>query len=252
MTTGIAVVTGAAGGIGAAVVRALAAQRTTVAALDLETAALKDLATEQEGVAAYPVDVAAADQVDAVIEQVERELGPIDFLVNGAGILRTGPVVSLTDEDWNRTLAVNTTGVLNVSRAVANRMVTRRSGVIITVASNATTTARMNMAAYAASKAAASSLTKVLGLELAQYGIRCNVVAPGSTDTPMLTTLWSDDDARQISIEGDLGAFRVGIPLGRLARPEDIADAVLFLLSDRAAHITLHDLTVDGGASLGN
>jgi 2,3-dihydro-2,3-dihydroxybenzoate dehydrogenase len=108
------------------------------------------------------------------------------------------------------------------------------------------------MAAYAASKAAATSFTKTLGLELARYGIRCNVVAPGSTDTPMLTSLWADGDARRASIDGTPETYRIGIPLGRLASPDNVADAVLFLLSDRAAHITLHDLTVDGGAALGN
>jgi 2,3-dihydro-2,3-dihydroxybenzoate dehydrogenase len=107
------------------------------------------------------------------------------------------------------------------------------------------------MAAYAASKAAATSFTKTLGLELARYGIRCNVVAPGSTETPMLTAMYADGDAAGPSVGGSPATYRVGIPLGKLAQPEDIAHAVLFLLSDRAAHITLHGLTVDGGAALG-
>jgi 2,3-dihydro-2,3-dihydroxybenzoate dehydrogenase len=251
MTTETAVVTGAAGGIGAAVVRALAADGFTVAALDTNAAALKELAAGYDRVGAYPVDVSSSAQVDAVIDQVERELGPISHLVNAAGILRTGPATELTDEDWNLTFAVNTNGVFHVSRAVTGRMVSRRAGVVVTVASNAATVPRWHMGAYAASKAAAASFTKVLGLELAQYGIRCNVVAPGSTDTPMLTSLWTGGDARRASVEGTAETFRVGIPLGRLATPEDVAEAVLFLLSDRAAHITLHSLIVDGGASLG-
>nr|WAP33712.1 MichB [Micromonospora sp. SCSIO 07395] len=254
MATGTAVVTGAAGGIGAAVVRALAAEGRAVAALDLDAAAVKELAADLAGVRAYPVDVSQADQVESVVAQVERELGPVTALVNAAGVLRTGPVTDLTDEDWHRTFAVNTTGVFNVSRAVATRMRPRRTGSVVTVASNAATTPRAQMGAYAASKAAARSLTKVLGLELAREGIRCNVVSPGSTDTPMLTALWADGDTdpARVSIEGDGATFRVGIPLGRLADPGDVAEAVLFLLSERAAHITLHDLTVDGGAALGN
>ncbi|MEU6023275.1 2,3-dihydro-2,3-dihydroxybenzoate dehydrogenase [Micromonospora sp. NPDC048871] len=251
MTSGTAVVTGAAGGIGAAVVRALAAAGVAVAALDRNPVALKELADEVEGVRAYPVDVSVSAEVDEVIDQVERELGGIGYLVNAAGILRTAAATELTDEDWNNTFAVNTTGVFHVSRAVARAMVPRRFGVIVTVASNATAVPRWHMGAYAASKAAATSFTKVLGLEVAGHGIRCNVVAPGSTDTPMLTSLWADDDARRISIEGTADTFRVGIPLGRLASPADIAAAVLFLLSDRASHITLHELVVDGGASLG-
>jgi 2,3-dihydro-2,3-dihydroxybenzoate dehydrogenase len=130
-------------------------------------------------------------------------------------------------------------------------MVPRRRGAVVTVASNAARTARVDMAAYAASKAAVTAYTKCLALDVAEYGIRCNLVAPGSTDTPMLTSLWAGADAARSSVEGVPGAYRVGIPLGRLARPSDVADAVLFLLSDRAAHITMHDLTVDGGAALG-
>lgn len=107
------------------------------------------------------------------------------------------------------------------------------------------------MAAYAASKAAAAAFTRCLGLELARHGIRCNVVAPGSTDTPMLTGMYHDTDAARHSIDGVPADFRVGIPLGKLARPADVADAVAFLLSDRAGHITMHDLVVDGGATLG-
>jgi 2,3-dihydro-2,3-dihydroxybenzoate dehydrogenase len=130
-------------------------------------------------------------------------------------------------------------------------MVPRRSGAVVTVTSNAAGTARADMAAYAASKAAAAMFTKCLGLEVAGFGIRCNVVAPGSTDTPMLTSMWRDPSGRTRTVRGDPGTFRVGIPLGRVASPDDVAEAVAFLLSDRARHITMHDLTVDGGATLG-
>ncbi|WP_406278047.1 2,3-dihydro-2,3-dihydroxybenzoate dehydrogenase [Embleya sp. NBC_00896] len=251
-----ALVTGAAGGIGAAVVRELAAEGVAVAALDANTEALgplvKELAAAGHRVRGFATDVTRGADVDATVERVEHELGPIAYLVNAAGVLRTGAAASLSDEDWDTTFAVNATGVLHVSRAVAARMIPRASGAIVTVASNAAGTPRWNMAAYAASKAAATSFTKSLGLELAGHGIRCNVVAPGSTDTPMLTSLWADGDARAASIEGAAATFRVGIPLGRLAQPEDIAAAVVFLLSERASHITLQHLTVDGGAALGN
>ncbi len=254
MTT--AVVTGAAGGIGAAVVRLLVADGTAVAALDADAAALDKLTASigagDARLRGYPVDVTDGAAVEIAIDAAERDLGPIGHLVNAAGILRTGPAGELTDEDWDTTLAVNAGGVFRVSRAVANRMIPRGTGSIVTVASNAATTPRWNMAAYAASKAAASIFTRCLGLELARHGIRCNVVAPGSTDTPMLSSLWTDGDALRVSIDGAPDQFRLGIPLGRLARPEDVAEAVVFLLSDRAAHVTLHQLTVDGGASLGN
>jgi len=254
---GVALVTGAAGGIGEAVVRALVAQRTGVALVDRDGERLEMLAKElrAEGAAvaeAFPADVTDSADVEAVVDAVEERLGPVRYLVNGAGVLRLGQARALSDEDWTTTFAVNTTGVFFVSRAVANRMVPRGAGAIVTIASNAAGTARVDMAAYSASKAASSMFTKVLGLELARYGIRCNVVAPGSTATPMLTSLWDDvESAERMSIAGAPDAFRVGIPLGRIADPAHIADAVLFLLSDRASHITMHDLTVDGGATLG-
>jgi 2,3-dihydro-2,3-dihydroxybenzoate dehydrogenase len=234
---GVALVTGAGQGIGRAVAAAFAAEGIRVAAVD-----------RVPGVP-YVADVASAAQVDEVVAAVEADLGPIAVLVNVAGILRTGPVVEFRDQDWADTFAVNAGGVFNVSRAVARRMVPRRSGVIVTVSSNAAGVPRAGMAAYAASKAAATHFTKSLGLELAPYGIRCNVVAPGSTDTPMQRALWTGAGPAAV-IAGDPAGFRTGIPLGRLAEPADIADAVLFLASDRARHITMHDLYVDGGATL--
>jgi 2,3-dihydro-2,3-dihydroxybenzoate dehydrogenase len=130
-------------------------------------------------------------------------------------------------------------------------MVPRGRGAVVTVASNAAATPRSGMAAYAASKAAAEMFTKSLGLEVARHGIRCNIVAPGSTDTPMLSSMWHDDSGPRATLAGNPEAFRVGIPLGKLAQPGDVAHAVAFLLSDQASHITLHTLTVDGGAALG-
>jgi len=248
----LALVTGAAGGIGSAVVAALCSRGVSVAAVDR---CADRLAAASAGcgpsVTAHAVDVSDPDEVDAVVEQVELVHGPIDYLVNCAGVLRPGPVAEMTEADWLDTIGVNSTGVFLVSRAVVRRMIPRRSGAVVTIGSNAAHTARTGMAAYAASKAAAAAFTRCLGLEVARFGIRCNVVAPGSTDTPMLTSLWTGD-AERVSIEGTLASFRTGIPLGRLARPDDVADAVLFLLSDRARHVTMHDLTVDGGAALGH
>ncbi|MEV0844574.1 2,3-dihydro-2,3-dihydroxybenzoate dehydrogenase [Streptomyces sp. NPDC049954] len=253
--TRLALVTGAAGGIGAAVVRTLAEQGVLVAAVDRHAGRLEEetakLAADGLPVTAFAADVTDSAAVDTVVDRIEEDLGPVDYLVNAAGVLRLGEVTACTDDDWTSTFAVNTTGVFHLSRAVVGRMVRRGAGAVVTVASNAAATPRTGMAAYAASKAAAEMFTKSLGLEVARHGIRCNIVAPGSTDTPMLSSMWHDDSGPRATLAGNLDAFRVGIPLGKLARPTDVADAVAYLLSDRASHITLHTLTVDGGAALG-
>ncbi|MEU5702595.1 2,3-dihydro-2,3-dihydroxybenzoate dehydrogenase [Streptomyces aurantiacus] len=251
----IALVTGAAGGIGGAVVRALAEDGMAVAAVDRDAEGLfttvRKLTADGLVVEAFPADITDRAEVDRVVGEVEERLGPLDHLVNTAGVLRLGEARRLSADDWDATFAVNATGVFAMSQAVVNRMVPRRRGTVVTVASNAAGTARRHMAAYAASKAAATMFTKCLGLEVAEYGIRCNLVAPGSTDTPMLTSMWHDESGPRGTLDGKPEEYRVGIPLRKLARPDDIADAVVFLLSDRAAHITLHSLTVDGGATLG-
>ncbi|TVL89694.1 2,3-dihydro-2,3-dihydroxybenzoate dehydrogenase [Streptomyces sp. SAJ15] len=256
----IALVTGAGQGIGEAVAHALATLGARVAATDrspdgvaalAESWAKERAASGASGtITAYELDVADGAAVEATVETVERELGPVDTLVNVAGILRTAEAVELTDQDWADTFAVNTTGVFHTSRAVAARMAARRSGCIVTVGSNAAGVPRTGMAAYAASKAAATMFTKCLGLELARSGVRCNVVAPGSTDTPMQRQLWTGPQSSRRVVDGDPASYRTGIPLGRLAQPQDIADAVVFLASDRARHITMQDLYVDGGATL--
>ncbi|MFF4429515.1 2,3-dihydro-2,3-dihydroxybenzoate dehydrogenase [Streptomyces sp. NPDC001513] len=263
----VALVTGAGQGIGEAVVRALYRLGATVAATDVSVAAVTALATELDpagagqrpatehpagsgAVHAYALDVTDPAAVDRTVTRIGRELGPVDILVNVAGILRTGPVAELTDEDWAATFAVNVQGVFFTSRAVVPGMAARGSGSVVTVASNAAGIPRTGMSAYAASKAAAVMFTKCLGLEYARSGVRCNIVAPGSTDTPMQWGLWNDPEAPGRVLNGDLDSYRTGIPLGRIADPKDIADAVVFLASDRARHITMQDLYVDGGATL--
>jgi 2,3-dihydro-2,3-dihydroxybenzoate dehydrogenase len=254
MDSKVAVVTGAAQGIGAAVVQTLLRHGVVVAAVDSNAERLSALVGELapgHKLEGHVADVRDSRACDELMETVERSLGPVDILVNVAGVLRVGSVVEQRDEDWAAVFDVNVLGVLHCSRAAARRMIPRRSGVIVTVSSNAARVPRANMAGYASSKAAASMLTKCLGLELAGYGIRCNIVAPGSTDTEMQRSLWSGPQDRSAVIEGSPAIYRVGVPLRRIAEPSDIADAVLFLVSDQARHITMHELCVDGGAALG-
>ncbi|MGG0051671.1 2,3-dihydro-2,3-dihydroxybenzoate dehydrogenase [Bacillus atrophaeus] len=250
-----ALVTGAAQGIGEEVARALAELGARVAAVDLNAEKLNGLMAglraDGHQAEAFPADVGDSSAVDEITARIEREIGPIDILVNVAGVLRPGLIESISDHDWEATFSVNSTGVFNVSRSVSKYMMNRRSGSIVTVGSNAAAMPRTSMAAYASSKAAAAMFTKCLGLELAEYNIRCNVVSPGSTETEMQWSLWPDENGAQAVIAGSLETFKTGIPLKKIAKPSDIANAVLFLVSDRAGHITMHDLRVDGGATLG-
>lgn len=247
----VALVTGAGKGIGRAVARALATRGARVAAADVDGDAARAVAGELAGAArAYQLDVTDAAAVESTVGDIERDLGPVGVLVNVAGILRPGRLLDCPDEDWAATFAVNTTGVFHTSRAVARGMAARGDGSIVTVASNAANVPRAGMGAYAASKAASAMLTKCFGLELADVGVRCNVVAPGSTDTDMGRASWASSSLEAV-VAGSPEAFRLGIPLGRVAAPEDIADAVLFLASAQARHITMHELRVDGGATLG-
>lgn len=198
---------------------------------------------------AFAVDVTDADAVDALVARVEAQVGPIALAANVAGTLSTTTVLETSNAEWRRTFAVNADGVFHVGRALARVMAPRRSGALVVVGSNAAGIPRHAMAAYAASKAAATMFVRCLGLELAPLGIRCNIVAPGSTRTPMQTGMWVDGNSEQRTIAGSLETFKSGIPLAKIAEPGDIANAVLFLLSEQAGHVAMADLYVDGGAT---
>ncbi|EHD23280.1 MULTISPECIES: 2,3-dihydro-2,3-dihydroxybenzoate dehydrogenase [Brenneria] len=190
---------------------------------------------------------AVAERCGALLSQTPR----LDVLVNGAGILRMGATEKLSQQDWQDCLAVNAGGVFNLLQAAIPQFQRQRAGAIVTVASNAAHVPRVGMAAYCASKAAVRSLCLTAGLELAPYGVRCNLISPGSTDTPMLRGMWASPAGEQSTIDGFPEQFKLGIPLGKIARPQDIADAILFMASDVAGHITLQDIVIDGGATLG-
>lgn len=249
----IALVTGAGGGIGAAVIQALLGAGARVVATDLAWPASantrEDMGQDAAGLTRLTLDVRDAAAVDAAVDRVEDEIGPIHFGVSLAGVLATGLATETSDADWRQTFAVNTDGVFHLTRALARRMGPRRAGNLVAVSSNAAGVPRYGMAAYAASKAATTMYMRSLGLELAPLGIRCNIVAPGSTRTPMQTGMWEDASGEQRVIAGIPEQFKAGIPLGKIGEPTDVAAAVMFLLSDQAKHITIADLYVDGGAT---
>lgn len=248
------VVTGAASGIGRAVAQCLAADGARLVLLDREGESLGvsvKMAVEAGAEQVVPVQVDVADEpaMTSALATASAACGPLDGLVSAAGILEPGGLADVDADSWQRHFAVNTTGVLHLLQQGAPRL--RDGAAVVVISSNAARVPRTGMFAYAASKAATSALTRCAGLELAARGIRCNVVEPGSTDTPMQDALWPDAVAgRSAAVNGDPGAFRVGIPLGRIGAPEDVAEVVRFLLSDAARHVTLQQVFVDGGASL--
>ena len=241
-----AFVTGAAGGIGRAVVQALIDAGARVMATDgTVTEADSDRVTWRA------LDVRDRAGVDALVAEAGARHGPVTLAVHAAGVLATTPLLEMTPDEWQRLIDVNAGGTLNMLAALGQVMVPQRRGAIVVIGSNAGGVPRLGIGAYGASKAAAAMLTRCAGLELAPHSIRCNLIAPGSTLTPMQTGMWSDPDAgRAAVIAGDAASFRAGIPLGKLASPQDIAQAAMFLLSDQAGHVTMADLYVDGGATL--
>ncbi len=247
-------ITGAASGIGRSSALRLARGGGRLALLDSDREALSSTAKEAEAagaeaVLATPADVTSSAHVADAFDRAHREFGSLDGLVCSAGILRPGGLVDVTGPDWDEHLAVNAGGVLHCLQAAARHLTDH--GAVVVVSSNAARVPRTGMLAYAASKAAASALTRAAGLELAARGIRCNVVEPGSTDTPMQRDLWPDAAAgHRAAVDGDASAYRIGIPLRRIADPDDVAGMVCFLLSPDARHVTLQQVYVDGGASL--
>lgn len=244
-------VTGAAGGIGQALVAALRASGALVCATDREDALAASGVKDENNLISLPLDLTNGEGLEAVLDEAESRLGPIFMGVHAAAVLSTKSVVETTTEEWQRVMNINAGGTFHFLRILGGRVAGRgKGGSLVVIGSNAGGIPRQNMAAYAASKAAVAMLTRCAGLELAASGVRCNLVAPGSTLTPMQTGMWTGPEGTEKVIAGDLASFKTGIPLGKLASPQDIAQATMFLLSDQAGHITMADIYVDGGATL--
>jgi 2,3-dihydro-2,3-dihydroxybenzoate dehydrogenase len=255
----VAMVTGAASGIGLATARALAQAGVRVALCDINRQALDQAASEiaRTGITplSFGLDVADRAQVNVVVGAITRTCGKLDILFNAAGILRQPTsLLDMSDALWDQHWDVNLMGTLFCAQAAAQEMIRRQYGRIINVASIAGDLPRLNMGHYCITKASVKMLTKCLALELASRGVTVNAIAPGPTDTSMLRGIPSDADspevAHRVAVEGAPEAFRLGIPTGRLSTPEDQAAAVLFLASEAAAQVTGHILYVDGMAKL--
>jgi len=239
----VAIVTGGARGIGRAIATSFLKEGAKVAIIDSDKERLetvkKEMGNESKEVMVIPCDITKSSNVKEMMDQVHKRFGRIDILVNNAGIIRRGTIETVTEEDWDRVIEVNLKGTFNCCKAVAGIMKQQGYGKIINVSSIAGKMGDITSApGYGPSKAGIDALTKTLARQLAQYGINVNSVAPHAIETEM-SAQWSEERRKEII---------ASIPLGRLGKPEDVANAVLFLASDEASFITGEILDVNGGA----
>jgi NAD(P)-dependent dehydrogenase (short-subunit alcohol dehydrogenase family) len=239
---GVALVTGAARGMGAAVARRLAAPDVSIAALDLQSCAATVEAIGSLGCKAreYRCDVRDWAGLARTVERIELEQGPVRTVASIAGVWEAVPFLELEPDSWSRVVDVNLTGSFQVCRLAASRMAERRSGSIVCIASNAAYLAWSGGAHYSASKAGLVALVKAMALELGPHGIRVNAVCPGTVRTPA--------NSEELDLEGVEESEAAACPVGRIGDVNDIAEAVAFLADDeRSAWVTGTSLLVDGG-----
>ena len=234
----VALVTGGSRGIGREIAQGLVSAGAKVAILGRDEARALATATELgSGAKGYRCDVARVEDVEPALEAVERDLGPVNVLVNNAGTTRDNLLFRIGNDDWDQVLATNLTGAFLVTKLAARGMIKRRWGRIVNIASVVGLIGNKGQANYAASKAGLIGFTKAVARELASRNVLVNAVAPGYIDTELTRTI--SDEAAQ--------TMRAAIPLGRLGTGADVAGVVLFLASDLASYITGQVLVVDGG-----
>ena len=239
----VCVVTGAGSGIGRGIALAFAASGARVAVLDRDEqgreATAEAIRRSGAEATAFDCDVADAASVGAAAERTAAAFGACDVLVNNAGIIRPGALETLSIGEWNALLSVNLTGYFLCSQAFGRQMRARGKGALVHVASIAATHPTPFSGAYNVAKAGVTMLSRQLAVEWGPHGIRSNAVHPGMILTPMSQSMYDQPGVAERRSEA--------IPAGRIGRPEDVADAVVFLASDRAAYITGDEVTVDGG-----
>jgi 2-hydroxycyclohexanecarboxyl-CoA dehydrogenase len=244
----VAVVTGAASGIGLAIGRRLAGRGDRVALLDLQGDAVQRAAEDVRAtgaqVIAAKVDVTHRGEVDDALDEVRKKFGPVEIMVTSAGLDAFEPFTDITIESWERILAINLTGTFHCLQAAVPDMLAARWGRMVTISSSSAQSGAARMAHYVASKGGVIGLTKALALELARHGITVNNISPALIDTPM---------ARRAEAAGDLAKIEklaARIPVGRAGTPEDVAATCGFLCSDEASFITGQLVGVNGGMVL--
>jgi 3-oxoacyl-[acyl-carrier protein] reductase len=238
----VAIITGGARGIGKAIGSTFVREGAKVCLVDVDQGILETTKNEirkrREEILALTCDITKSVDVKAAVNQVQKTFGRIDILVNNAGIIRRGTIETVTEEDWDRVIEVNLKGTFNCCKAMAGIMKQQSYGKIVNVSSIAGKLGDITSApGYGPSKAGVDALTKTLARQLAPYGINVNAVSPHAIETEM-SAQWSEERRREII---------ASIPLGRLGKPEDVAEAVLFLASDDASFITGEILDVNGG-----
>jgi 2-hydroxycyclohexanecarboxyl-CoA dehydrogenase len=245
----IALVTGAAGGIGGAIATALQQAGATVVAGDLNGAAADEIAAGlrsgggSEATRGITIDVSDSDRVRAVVEEVTSSVGPIDILVNNAGIDKIEPFTESTEETWRKIVAVNFFGPVICARAVLDGMLERGSGRIISISSDAGKVGSSGEVVYSGTKGGIIAFSKALARETASRGVTVNCVCPGPTDTPLLNQIAERSQKMYDSLSK-------AVPMRRIGKPDDIAPTVAFLAGDGAAYITGQAISVSGGLTM--
>ncbi len=234
----ITIVTGSSSGIGRSCVEKIIENQGTVIGFDI-----KDSPMAHDNYRHCLVDIRNEGEIIHALDDIELEFSKIDALVNCAGIFSSSkPFYEMTSDEWGRVISTNLTGTFLVSKYVSQKMIRRKKGKIVNISCIRSKIFRPNMADYAASKAGIVALTSAMALDLSAYNIRVNAVAPGFTYTGMTEKVFSSKDIKEQS--------ECLIPLGRIANPDDIANVVLFLLSDLSAYINGETIFVDGGYSI--
>ena len=236
----VAIVTGGSRGIGRAIVQALAREGAKVAFTYSQNKALADEIANGDTIVGFQTDATDFAQAKELVKQVKEKWGAVDMLVNNAGITRDKLAVMMSEKDWDDVIDTNLKGAFNISKPVVGVMIRQRRGVILNITSISGIVGMPGQVNYSASKAGVIGFTKALAKELAKAQIRVNAMAPGFVETDMTAGLNEEYKAKALQ----------QVPLGRFAKPEDIAAVALFLLSDKASYITGQVLQVDGGLAI--